>query len=163
MRDSLTIFPHIYGVCGCRSTYMEQDCNRGARTSGQESLLSTEPILLCTDAFFVQQGDFLPLHPHDARRLAVRAIVVLAERADIGHSSRVARRSAQVKDFRCGPWCNVSWRCFVGPRWKSSQGGSRGGRALSMGKVGLGIQRRPSVVGGSKAADRSQWRPDPPK
>jgi hypothetical protein len=50
--------------------------------------------------------------------------------------SPVWRMTAVVKDFRCGPWCNGAGLRVVGPRWKSSQGGSRGGQALSMGKVG---------------------------
>ena len=32
-----------------------------------------------------------------------------------------------VKDFRCGPWRIAGGRAQLGPRWKSSQGGSRGG------------------------------------
>jgi len=43
-------------------------------------------------------------------------------------------RSALVKVFRCGPWREGgAWRAG-GPRWQTSQGGSRGGLALPMGK-----------------------------
>ena len=31
-----------------------------------------------------------------------------------------------MKDFRCGPGCKISAWADGGPRWKSSQGGSRG-------------------------------------
>ena len=34
--------------------------------------------------------------------------------------------SALVKDFRCGPRREGAAWCSAGPRWKSSQGGSRG-------------------------------------
>jgi len=40
-----------------------------------------------------------------------------------------------VKDFRCGPECEVSAWTDGGPRWKSSQGGSRVGWVKSMGKA----------------------------
>lgn len=36
-----------------------------------------------------------------------------------------SRRSGLVKDFRCGPRRKGAAWCVVGPRWKSSQGGSR--------------------------------------
>jgi len=40
-----------------------------------------------------------------------------------------------VKVFRCGPRRDGGgWAC-VGPRWKTSQGGSRGGWVRPMGKA----------------------------
>jgi len=47
-----------------------------------------------------------------------------------------------VKDFRCGPGCEVSACCSGGLRWKSSQGGSRGSWVVSMGIVCFRPARR---------------------
>lgn len=47
---------------------------------------------------------------------------------------RPSRASPKVKVFRCGPLREGgAWRAG-GPRWQTSQGGSRGGPALPMGK-----------------------------
>ena len=52
-----------------------------------------------------------------------------------GRSCKRRRMTVSMKIFRCGPWCEISaWRA-CGPRWKISQGGSRGGWRRSMGKV----------------------------
>ncbi|MHA6326471.1 hypothetical protein, partial [Roseivivax sp. CAU 1753] len=59
----------------------------------------------------------------------------LLRKSNFCHAGIHYPKTGWVKDFRCGPWCNgAAWR-FVGPRLKSSQGGSRGGQALSMEKV----------------------------
>ena len=45
------------------------------------------------------------------------------------------RTAAMLKIFRCGPRCEGAAWCTGGPRWKISQGGSRGDLAVSMGIV----------------------------
>jgi ArsR family transcriptional regulator, arsenate/arsenite/antimonite-responsive transcriptional repressor / arsenate reductase (thioredoxin) len=52
-----------------------------------------------------------------------------------GHWGISDPAAATVKDFRCGPRCEVSARTDCGPRCKSSQGGSRVGLAMPMGKA----------------------------
>jgi hypothetical protein len=47
--------------------------------------------------------------------------------------------SGKVKDFRCGPGCKVLAWADCGPRWKSSQGGSRVGWVKPMGKAWSGV------------------------
>ena len=59
------------------------------------------------------------------------------------------RTAGSVKVFRCGSrWNAVHWRDHD-PRWETSQGGSRGGLGLSMGKERCGwgqLSRRAGIV-----------------
>lgn len=64
-------------------------------------------------------------------------------------SARALRpRSGLVKVFRCGPWREAGDGRDLGPRWKTSQGGSRvgpgavyGERALTVGTSEVGARR----------------------
>lgn len=60
------------------------------------------------------------------------------------------RDSGPMKIFRCGLECEVDGRTDGGPRWKISQGGSRGDLAVTYGKSGTGLlavaaERRVSI------------------
>jgi hypothetical protein len=61
---------------------------------------------------------------------------------------QLAATAPLVKVFRCGPWREGGGGRDLGPRWKTSHGGSRGGlgdvygeRALSVGAAGVGDGR----------------------
>lgn len=65
-------------------------------------------------------------------------------------------RSALVKEFRCGPLCKISTRTDCGPRWKSSQGGSRGRLGSGYGESARAVEAAGATCApteGSQALD----------
>ena len=73
----------------------------------------------------------VPPPDQDPDRAALRKNRAHAALRPVGfrsdHHAQDRRLAKMLKDFRCGPWRIAGGRAQLGPRWKSSQGGSRGG------------------------------------